>query len=121
MSRQNARELGRFFNPESIAVIGVSREVVNFGGSSFLHHWLAAGYPGRLYPINPKATEVLGLKAYPSLRALPEAPDLVMVAVRADLVPAALTECADVGARFIHVLTAGFSEISTPENELSIL
>ena len=115
MSRQNARELGRFFNPESIAVIGVSREVVNFGGSSFLHHWLAAGYPGRLYPINPKASEVMGLKAYPSLRALPEAPDLVMVAVRADLVPAALEECAEVGARFVHVLTAGFSEIGTIE------
>jgi len=115
MSLKNARELGRFFNPESIAVIGVSRESMNFGGSSFLHHWLKAGYSRRLYPINPKATEVLGLKAYPSLRALPEVPDLVMVAVRADLVPAALTECADVGARFIHVLTAGFSEIGTPE------
>jgi acyl-CoA synthetase (NDP forming) len=115
MSLKNARELGSFFNPESIAVIGVSRESMSFGGSSFLHHWLKAGYSGRLYPINPKATEVLGLKAYPSLRALPEVPDLVMVAVRADLVPAALTECADVGARFIHVLTAGFSEIGTPE------
>ena len=115
MSRQNARELGRFFNPESIAVIGVSRESMNFGGSSFLQHWLKAGYPGRLYPINPKATEVLSLKAYPFLRALPEVPDLVMVAVRADLVPAALAECADVGARFIHVLTAGFSEIGTLE------
>ncbi|NLA42051.1 MAG: hypothetical protein GX874_11745 [Smithella sp.] len=50
----------------------MSREVVNFGGSSFLHQRLAAGYPGRLYPINPKASEMrarfcrAGIPAYPS-------------------------------------------------------
>ncbi|MEE9912880.1 MAG: CoA-binding protein [Deltaproteobacteria bacterium] len=113
--RHTATELGRFFKPDSIAVIGVSRENVTFGGTSFLHHWLEAGYAGRLYPVNPKASEVMGMKAYPSLRTLPEVPDLVMIAVRADLVPAALEDCAGAGARYIHILTAGFSEIGTEE------
>jgi len=115
MSRRPARELNGFFQPESIAIIGVSREAVSFGGTSFLHHYLQAGYPGRLYPINPKASEVLGLAAYPSLSSLPETPDLVMIAVRADLVPAALMDCAKRGVRYVHVLTAGFAETGTEE------
>lgn len=115
MSRHSSRELGEFFKPKSIAIIGVSREAASFGGTSFLHHYLTAGYSGRLYPINPKASEVLGVKAYPSLASLPEAPDLVMIAVRADLAPSALEECARAGVRYVHVLTAGFSEIGTEE------
>ncbi len=115
MPRFQTRELDRFFKPASIAIIGVSRENTAFGGTSFLDHWLKAGYAGRLYPINPKASEVLGIKAYPSLTALPEIPDLVMIAVRADLVPSALEECARAGVRHVHILTAGFSEIGTED------
>lgn len=115
MTHDQARKLERFFKPASIAIIGVSRENVTFGGTSFLHHWLQAGYAGRLYPINPKASEVLGVKTWPSLASLPEVPDLVTIAVRSDLVPAALEECAKSSARFIHILTAGFSEIGTEE------
>lgn len=115
MTYYHARELGGFFKPESIAVIGVSRETVSLGGTSFLQRYLDAGYFGRLYPVNPKAAEILGLKAYPSLASLPEAPDLVMIAVRADLVSAALEECARAGVRYVHVLTAGFSETGTRE------
>ena len=115
MPHYHVNELGGFFKPGSIALVGVSREAASLGGTSFLQHYLAAEYPGRLYPINPKATEILGLKAYPSLLSLPEVPDLVMIAVRADLVPASLEECARVGVRYVHVLTAGFSETGTPE------
>lgn len=115
MPHHHAHELGGFFKPESIAVIGVSREAVSFGGTSFLKRYLDAGYSGRLYPINPKASAILGLKVYPSLSSLPEVPDLVMIAVRSDLVPSALEECASLGVRFVHILTAGFSEIGTQE------
>ena len=115
MPLYQAHELGGFFNPQSIAVIGVSREAVSFGGTSFLKRYQDAGYTGRLYPINPKAHEILGLKVYPSLGLLPEKPDLVMIAVRADLVCATLEECARAGVRYVHVLTAGFSETGTRE------
>lgn len=115
MPRCLAHELGGFFKPQCIAVIGVSREAVSFGGTSFLKRFLDAGYSGRLYPINPKASEILGLKAYPSLATLPEVPDLVMIAVRADLVCSALEDCARASVRYVHILTAGFSEIGTRE------
>lgn len=115
MDRHRAQELAGFFQPKSIAVVGVSREAVSFGGNSFLRRYLDAGYAGRLYPINPRASEILGLKTYPSLSSLPEVPDLVIIAVRADGVPAALQECAGRGIRYVHVLTAGFSEIGTEE------
>ncbi len=115
MKRYHARDLAGFFKPESIALIGVSREAMSFGGTSFLHHYQEAGYAGRIYPINPKASEVLGLKAYPDLASLPEVPQLAMVAVKADFVPATLKECARAGIKYVHVLTAGFSEIGTPE------
>jgi acyl-CoA synthetase (NDP forming) len=115
MPHYHAHELGGFFKPESIAVVGVSREAASLGGTSFMQRYLDAEYPGRLYPINPKAAEILGLKAYPSISSLPEVPDLVMIAVRADLVPASLEECARAGVRYVHVLTAGFSETGTRE------
>ncbi len=115
MPRRPKPDFDRFFKPESIAIIGVSRELVTFGGTSFLKRYLDAGYAGRLYPINPKAPETLGIRAYPTLASLPETPDLVMIAVRADAVPAALEECARRGARHIHVLTAGFGETRTEE------
>lgn len=115
MPYDHARELGGFFKPASIAVIGVSREALSIGGASFLKRHLDAGYPGRLYPVNPKATEILGLKSYPSLSTLPEAPALVMIAVKADLVPAALEECGRKGVRYVHILTSGFSEAGTSE------
>ena len=115
MKLNHTRDLGGFFNPRSIAIVGVSRSAPSFGGASFLHHFLEAGYPGRLYPINPKVPEVLGLPAYPSLAALPEVPDLVIVAVQATAVPPVLDECASLGIRYVHILTAGFGEIGTEE------
>lgn len=106
-------ELAGFFRPKSIAIIGVSRSVSSFGGMSFLDHFLKAGYPGTIYPINPRATEVLGIKAYPDLRSIPEIPDLVIIAVQAAAVPAVLEECGRLGIRYIHILSAGFSELGS--------
>ena len=108
-------ELKQFFKPESIVIVGVSRSALSFGGMSFLNKLLENGFPGRLYPINPKAEEIQGLKAYPSISSLPEVPDLAIVAVSATMVPAVLEECARIGIRYIHVLSAGFRETGTDE------
>jgi acyl-CoA synthetase (NDP forming) len=115
MSRFSNSDLEGFFNPRSIAILGVSRAAVHFGGTSFLQHFLEAGYSGAIYPINPKAGEVMGIKAYPSLSALPQTPELAIISVQAAAVPEALEECARLGIRHIHVLTAGFSELGTVE------
>jgi acyl-CoA synthetase (NDP forming) len=109
------RDLGRFFNPRSIAIVGVSKDGFRFGGTSFLTKLQKCGFPGTIYPINPKASEIAGIKAYPDLSSLPEVPDLAIVSVAARLVPAVLAECARVGLRHVHILSSGFRETGTKE------
>lgn len=113
--RHGKSDLTLFFEPRSIAIIGVSSGAASFGGNSFLHHFLEARYPGSIYPINPRASEIMGIKAYPSLDALPETPDLAIIAVQSAYVAETLRSCARRGIRHIHILTAGFSEIGTEE------
>jgi acyl-CoA synthetase (NDP forming) len=110
-------DLKRFFEPRSIAIIGVSKGGFRFGGLSFLRKLRECGFPGSIYPINPKAGELEGLRAYPDLSSLPEVPDLGIVCVAARLVPSILEECGRVGLRHIHVLSAGFRETATKEGK----
>jgi acyl-CoA synthetase (NDP forming) len=72
-------------------------------------------YKGKIYPINPNAEEILGLKCYPSLEAVPGVPDYVIMAVSAGRAEQALNECAAKGARNIHMFTAGFGETGEEE------
>ncbi len=104
-------DLQKFFSPQSIAFIGVSRSGFRFGGLSFLRKYIEAGYAGRLYPINAKADEILGVRAWPDIESLPEVPDLVTVAVAAPQVPDVIAACARKGVRHVHLLTAGFGEL----------
>ncbi len=106
-------DLDLFFKPTHIAIVGVARSGFSFGGMSFLQKLQEANFPGTLYPINPKATEIQGLRAYPNLSSLPVVPDLAIVCVAAAQVPAVLKECGRIGLRHIHILTAGFKEIGT--------
>lgn len=110
-------DLAQFFSPRSIAIVGVPRKDYRFGGLSYLNKFKEYGFPGRLYPINPKATEISGLKAYPDLSSLPEVPDLAIICVTAWLVPTILEECARIGLRHIHILSSGFKEIGTKEGD----
>jgi acyl-CoA synthetase (NDP forming) len=108
-------DLGKFFNPRSIAIVGVSKGGFRFGGTSFLKKLQECSFPGTIYPINPKASEIAGIKVYPDLSSLPEVPDLAIVSVAARLVPAILEECGRVGLRHVHILSAGFRETGTKE------
>jgi acyl-CoA synthetase (NDP forming) len=107
------KDLEPFFKPNRIAIVGVTRSESSFGGLSFLKRLQEANFPGTLYCINPKATEIRGLPAYPSLSSLPVVPDLAIVCVSAAHVPAVLEECGQIGLRYIHILTSGFQEIGT--------
>jgi acyl-CoA synthetase (NDP forming) len=107
------RDMQKFFSPDSIAFVGVSRSGERFGGLSFLRKYIEAGYTGRLYPINPKADHLLGLKAWPDLNALPETPDLAMIAVAAPKVVEVLAACARKGIRHIHLFSSGFDELGS--------
>jgi acyl-CoA synthetase (NDP forming) len=109
------KDLTRLFHPESIAIVGVPRGHSRFGGASYLAKLKECAFPGRIYPVNPKADEIQGVKAYPTLDSLPEVPDLVMVCLPAAAVLPVLEACARIGARRVHILTSGFKELRTEE------
>jgi len=102
------------FNPRSVAVLGASTKERG-GGNGFIRGMQEMEYEGRIYPINPGAEEIMGLRCYPSLAAVPEVPDLVIVAVGARRAEQALGECIAKGARNIHMFTAGFAETGEEE------
>lgn len=93
----------------SVAVLGASRESGSLG-TVLLRNILQGGYKGNVYAINPKADEIEGVVAYDSVADLPEAPDLVILAVPAAKVLSAAKASLDRGARGLLVLAAGFAE-----------
>ena len=101
--------LDPLFNPTSAAVIGASTVLHKTGGRRW-RSMVESGFDGPLYPIHPTAPEILGRKAYPSLRDVPGPVELAVVLVRPDLVPGAVADCVAAGVRGIVVITAGFGE-----------
>lgn len=107
-------DLERAFHPRSVAIVGVPRSEANhppgYTGFTFLRLLQQAGFEGRIYPVNPKAEVIQGLKAYPAVSAIPETVDLVIVAVPVAAVASVLRDCVQAGAVNIQIATAGFSE-----------
>jgi acyl-CoA synthetase (NDP forming) len=97
------------FNPRTIALIGASAKPGKLG--YILMRNLLEGYPGKLYPINPGETEIMGHQAYPRLRAVPDQVDLAVIAVPTEACVEAMQECASVGAKAALVLSGGFAEV----------
>ena len=103
------RNLDRVFAPRSVAVIGASgrdRAV----GHLVLTNMIQAGFTGRLMPVNPRETEIEGLPCYPSVEALPESPDLAVIATPPDSVPDLIAALGRRGCAGAVVVTAGFGE-----------
>jgi len=101
--------LEEILHPRSIAVVGAS-DSPDGRGYGFLAPLLEFGFKGEIYPVNPKYSEVLGKKAYPSVRDIPGPVDYVISAVPARLVPQMLEDCAAKGVKVAHLYTARFSE-----------
>ena len=102
--------LDQFFNPRAVAVVGASADPSKLG-YAVLNNVVEHGFTGAVYPINPKADEILGLKAYPSLLATPGPLDLVVVVVPPKAVAGVLEEAGQKGAKGAIVITAGFREV----------
>ena len=98
--------LAPLLRPASVAVIGVSRSPGTVG-RAVLDNLLAGGFTGPVYPVNPKADEIAGLRCYPSVADLPQVPDLAVLAVPAAAVPAVAEECGEHGVRALLVVTSG--------------
>ena len=113
---RNLQQLDRMFNPQSVAVVGVSAEGAGFG-RGILHSILSVGFEGRLYPINPKGGSVFGLDIFPSVEAIPEDIDFAIIAVPAVAVPAAVEACRKKGAAGVEIISSGFSELATEQGE----
>ncbi|WP_439621738.1 bifunctional acetate--CoA ligase family protein/GNAT family N-acetyltransferase [Gemmata sp.] len=99
-----------FFRPNAVAVVGASRDPGAIG-HRVLEGAIRAGFRGGIYPVNPRAATVAGLRAYPAARDLPERVDLAVIAVPAVAVLGAVDDCAAAGVRAVVVLTAGFAEV----------
>ncbi|HEX2928402.1 MAG TPA: GNAT family N-acetyltransferase, partial [Candidatus Binatia bacterium] len=111
-----AASLRPFFLPHSIAVVGASRSPSNIG-TRILRAIVSAGFKGSVYPVNPKADAIAKLKAYPSIRELPETPDLAVVAVPANAIDSVIDDCGERNVHAVIVITAGFAEVGVEGRE----
>jgi len=102
--------LDSFFNPRSVAIVGASRQEGKVG-YEILANMIEAGYKGGIFPVNPKADEIEGLKCYADLESIPEAPELVLIIVPAKIVPTVMQQCAKIGTKAVVIITAGFKEV----------
>jgi acetyl coenzyme A synthetase (ADP forming)-like protein len=106
----SAESLKRLLHPRSVAVVGASRRPGTLGNRLLAN--IKDGYTGGVFPVNPGAGEVLGLRAYPSVKAIGAPIDLGIVAVPAPAVQAAVADLAEAGAKGVVVISSGFAEVS---------
>ncbi len=102
------------FKPASVAIVGASENPTTYG-YSFTQHLLSYGYHGKLYPINPRQPEILGVKAYPNLDEVPGSIDYVIHVIGVNNAPDILVQAARKGARAVHILAGRASETGRPE------
>lgn len=105
-------QLNHVFYPRTIAVIGASTAPEK-AGFSCTSNLLEAGFKGRIYPVNPSISEVLGLTAYPSVGAIPDEVDLAIVVVPAQLTISTIKECVAKGVKAAIIISSGFKEVGT--------
>jgi acetate---CoA ligase (ADP-forming) len=103
--------LAPLFDPQVIAIIGASDNVLKFGGRP-IRFMKEAGYAGTIYPINPRGGMIQGLQAYTDIREVPETVDMCVVTVPAPLVLEAVRNCVTAGVRSVVIFSSGFAEVS---------
>jgi acyl-CoA synthetase (NDP forming) len=106
-------QLDALFEARSVAIVGVPRGMKM--GKLFLVALLEQGFPGDIYPVNPQAKEIDGLRAYPSVSAIPGPVDLAIVLVPHDHALSVVKECAHKGVKGAVLFTAGYKETGTAE------
>jgi len=112
-------DLDPFFKPKSVAVIGASREPRKFGHVIF-KNFVESEFMGKIYPVNPKAENILGSKAYPSVKEVPNELDLAVIAVPAPIVPSIIDECLSKNVKAAVIISGGFREIGEKGEELEL-
>jgi acetyltransferase len=103
------KPLDAIFEPRSVAVIGATEKPGSVG-RTILWNLIGNPFGGTVYPVNPKRPNVLGIKAYPSIKDVPEPVELAVIVTPAATVPGLIGECADAGVKGAIVISAGFKE-----------
>jgi acetyltransferase len=98
-----------FFRPRSVGVIGATDRPGHVG-RSVLWNLISSPFGGTVYPVSLKKNSVLGIKAYPSVRSLPELAELAVIITPAETVPSVIEECALAGVKGAVIISAGFRE-----------
>jgi len=109
--------LEKFFKPQSVVVVGAS-SVPHKPGNDVIRNILANEYAGKVYLVNPKGGEIMGMKVHPSIQDLPEGIDLAIIILPASANPQAVRECAGRGIKAIVLAAGGFAEVDTKGEEL---
>lgn len=109
-------QLKKLFEPESIAIIGASKDPRKIG-HSILKNVLSGGYKGKVYPVNPSGGEILGLETFRSVGDIEGPVDVVSLAIPAKFCLDAVRDCAEKGVGYLQVITSGFSEIGNHKEE----
>ncbi len=113
----SVENLDKMFNPQRVAIIGASEQPGKVG-HTVIHNLISGGFPGEIYPINPKRESILERKAYPSIDATPAPADLAIVATPAPTVPGIIQACGNKGVPTVMLLTAGFGETGAEGRQL---
>ena len=107
----------RLLNPRTIAVVGASHKPGKVG-HEVLRNLINYGFPGKIYPVNPKGGEILGLRVYRSLLEVPDEVDLAVIVVPARIVPSVVEDAGRKGVKALAIITSGFSETGPEGAEL---
>lgn len=116
----NVTALDALMRPESVAIVGASTDSTKIG-YTVVKNIIDGGYKGKIYPINPKASEILGLKAYPTLLDVPGKIDAAVVTVPAKLVLSVVEEAGKKGIKGLIIITSGFGEVGNKDLEAQLV
>jgi acetyl coenzyme A synthetase (ADP forming)-like protein len=111
--------MNRIMKPDALAVIGASAETGKIG-NSVMKNLINGGYKGKIYPIHPKADEIMGMKAYKSVKDVPGDIDVAVFAIPAPFVAGALTECGEKKIAGAVLIPSGFAETGNVEGQEEI-
>lgn len=109
--------LEQMFSPQSVAVVGASPDPSRLG-HRVLKNIVENGYQGRIYPVHPSASQVLGRPAFPDLPAIPDPVDLAVIVIPPQHVLAVVEQCGEKGVKALVIITAGFKEVGGAGKEL---
>src|SRR6187551_3512288 len=105
-----ANPLDAIFAPKNVAVIGAS-ETQGSVGRTILWNLISNPFGGAVFPVNPKRPSLLGIKAYPTIKDVPDPVDLAVIVTPAPSIPGIIGECIEAGVKGAIIISAGFKEI----------